>query len=313
MVTNVPTYKNIKEVSSLSNHLSKKVVTYHTFVLEMSIKKLTLILFLSWYCYCQCSIVVDLKDLEEGPTPDNEKTVLSLATNIKIKNSVTFCIRFNLCDTLTTNYFFSEKDNKLGLTLRFSMNQGIIFLNKGDKERLIFKIPKDNNIKPFHWHHICVSSNENAFRVVAEGKLWYHRNHSMKSLNTTNVSQLNIGSNPPSSLFGGGENFKGEISQLNIWSKSLSSIDLMNITKKCEFPKPIPDILNWSNVSRLMIKGKSFKEDIHNLCSHKDSLSTHKVMSGLQDSHGAIHTCKILNGELASPMTLSEKQSGESK
>ena len=276
-------------------------------------KTLPWMVLLSCYCYCQCSLVVDLKDLEKRPSPNNETTVLSLAPNIEIKNSVTFCIRFNLHGALTTNYFFSEEDNKLGLTLRFSINQGIIFLNKGDNERLIFKIPKDNNIKPFHWHHICVTSNENAFRVVAEGKLWYQRNHTMKPLNTTNLSKLNIGSNPPSSHFGGGENFKGKLSELNIWSKSLSLVDIMNITKKCEYPKPIPDVLNWSNVSSLMIMGKSFKEDIHNLCLRKDALSIHKLMSGLQDQHGAIHTCKVLNGELASPMTLSEKQSGESK
>ena len=273
-------------------------------------KTLPLIVLLSWFCYCQCSLVVDLKDLEEGPSVDNEKTVLSLAANIKIKHSITFCVRFNLHAALTTNYVFSEEDNKLGLTLRFSLNLGIIFL---DKDHIIFKIPKDNTIKPFHWHHICVSSNENAFEVVAEGKLWYNRNHTMKPLNITNLSQLTIGSNPPSSVYVGGENFKGELSQLDIWSKSLPLIDLMNITKKCEDPQPIPDILNWSNVSSLMIKGKSFEEDIHNFCLHKDALSTHKVMSGLQDQNGAIHTCKVLNGELGSPMTLSEKQTGESK
>ena len=148
-------------------------------------KTLPLILLLSCYCWCKDTLVINLfKQSNEG------KTVLSLDKPIQIKNYMTFCLRMNLKDALSIHYIFNEKDDKLGLKLKFSVGLGSAAINK----RVVqFKIPKDNDFKPFHWHHICISSNEKSYSVVFEGQQWYHANHTTKSSEKTTLTELDIG------------------------------------------------------------------------------------------------------------------------
>ena len=99
-------------------------------------KTLPLILLLSCYCWCKDTLVIDLlKQSSEG------KTVLSLDKRIQITNSMTFCLRLNLKDTLSMHYIFNEKDDKLGFKLKFSVGLGSAAINKRVFQ---FKIPKDN-------------------------------------------------------------------------------------------------------------------------------------------------------------------------
>ena len=148
-------------------------------------KTLPLILILSCSCWCKDTLVIDLlKQSSEG------KTVLFLDKRIQITNSITFCLRLNLKDTLAMHYIFNEKDNKLGFKLKFSVGLGSAAINKRVFQ---FKIPKDNDFKPFHWHHICISSNENSYSVVFDGCQWYHANHTRKSSEKTILTELDIG------------------------------------------------------------------------------------------------------------------------
>ena len=153
-------------------------------------KTLPLILLLSCSCWCKDTLVIDLfKESSE------EKTVLFLDKGIQITNSITFCVRLNLKDTLAMHYIFNEKDNKLGFKLKFS--EGLAGWGLGsaaiNKRVFLFKIPKDNDFKPFHWHHICISSNENSYSVFFDGIQWYHANHTRKSSEETTLTELDIG------------------------------------------------------------------------------------------------------------------------
>ena len=148
-------------------------------------KTLPLILLLSCFCWCKDTLVIDLfKNSSE------EKTVLFLDKRIQITNSITFCLRLNLKDTLATHQIFNYKDSKLGFKLKFSVGLGSAAINKRVFQ---FKIPKDNDFKPFHWHHICMSSNENSYSVVFDGRQWYHANHTRKSSEKTTLTELDIG------------------------------------------------------------------------------------------------------------------------
>jgi hypothetical protein len=88
------------------------------------------------------------------------------------------------------HYIFNEKDDKLGFKLKFSVGLGSVAINKRVFQ---FKIPKDNDFKPFHWHHICISSNENSYSVVFDGRQWYRANHIRKSSEKTTLTELDIG------------------------------------------------------------------------------------------------------------------------
>jgi hypothetical protein len=187
--------------------------------------------------------VVDLMPLNSPPEED-KKTVLSLTETIEVSIPLTFCLRFNLQDTISARYMFDNKDDKLALTLRFPLDLGKVKVNG---EEFYFRIPKDSGIRPFYWHHICISLNEEKYWVAVDGQQWSNGTHKIKSFQTFSINQLFMGS--PYELASIEDNFKGEMSELNIWSYSLSLKQLINITESCTHPKPVPDILQWTNIT----------------------------------------------------------------
>ena len=169
---------------------------------------------------------------------NKDKTVLSLDKPIQITNYMTFCFRINLKDALSIHYIFNEKDDKLGFKLKFSVGLGSAAINKRVFQ---FKIPKDNDFKPFHWQHICFSLNEKSYSVVFEGRQWYHANHTIKSFEKTTLTKLDIGvSSDESEISSGGVNFKGEMAELNIWGSSLTQNQMIEITGTCRKPLSKP-------------------------------------------------------------------------
>ena len=99
------------------------------------------------------------------------------------------------------------------------------------------------------------------------------------------------------------EDFFGELSELNIWGKMLSTSALKNITKNCSHVNPVPDVLQWSNdVSLKALTGSITEVEINKLCSRgNQNITIHKVLPILLDQHDAIHACQILGSQLAYP------------
>ena len=268
-------------------------------------KTLTVTLLLLWCHKSQGTLVVDLNE------SSNENTFLALDQGIEINNPLSFCLRFNIKSPLETNYIFSSKDNKLGLTLRFSVRLGIVHLNS---DALMFEIPKDNSVSPFHWHHICVSSSEDFHTIVLDGQQWFCANHTQRTFEKTIVKRLDLGSTNGHSDYSDGIKLIGLLSELNVWSKSLSAIQMVEITRNCGKVDPLPNILNWSDLLRSMIEGSKYNETIENTCQQRNStLLTYKIMPEIHDHDNAMHICKILNGELAFPNSIDEFQTWNGK
>ena len=263
------------------------------------------------YCWCkETVIVVDLNPSNSPPEKD-EKAVLSLTENVDVSIPLTFCLRFNLHDRISARYMFDNKDDKLALTLRFPLDLGKVKVNG---EEFYFRIPKDSGIRPFYWHHICISLNEEIYRVAVDGQQCSSGKHKIKSFQSIYFNQIVMGSTyEVGDLWG--DNFKGELSELNIWSNSLSMDDLIYITKSCSHPKPVPDILQWLNITNSMLTGdNNHQRTIKQLCSRgKTEKSYYKLIPHLQDHDDAMKTCEVLNGQLASPKTLEEYKSWNSK
>ena len=120
-----------------------------------------------------------------------------------------------------------------------------------------------------------------------------------------------------SEINSGGVNFKGEVSELNIWGSSLSQNQMTEITEKCGKAYPIPDTLNWSDVDATMLsRNNNYKKDITHLCLPNYSKAApmfHTIMPILQNQDNAIHTCNILNAKLAFPKTLDEHHTWNGK
>ena len=205
---------------------------------------------------------------------------------------------------------FSEKNHQLALTLRFPVDAGMVALNG---ESFYFKIPKDSGIRPFYWHHICIGLNEETYWVVVDGQQWSDGTHNIKPFQSIFFNQIVMGSTYEMDGLREG-NFKGKLSELNIWNKSLSLDNLIVITKSCIYPKPVPDILHWLNIANSMLTGDNTHQSmIKDLCSQGTAEMWHKLIPHFQDHDGAMKTCKVLKGQLASPKTLYEYKSWNSK
>ena len=268
----------------------------------IDMKTLT-VTFLIFFCHrCLGTLVVDLTE----SLNEDKNTSLGLGLGIEINNPLTFCLRFNLKVTFATNYIFSNMNDKLALILRFSVNLGLVLINSVP---LFFEIPKDNGVLPFHWHHICISSSEDSYNVVLDGHQWYHANHEQKSFEKTTVTRLDLGTTNKYWTYADGINFRGLLSELNIWSKSLSVSQIVKITTNCGKVDPIPDLLNWSELPNSMIRGSKYIENIGIICPQRNVTSPiYKIMPYIHDQDTALHVCNILNGKLAFPNSLNEFQ-----
>ena len=259
---------------------------------------------------CHRSLGTLVVDLNESSNED-KNTFLALDKGIEIINPLAFCLRFNIKGILASNYIFSSKDDNLVLTLRFSIGIGIGVINSVG---FVFEIPKENDVRPFHWHHICVSSSDNSFTIVFDGQQWYHANHTLPSSEKTTVKKLDLGSPSEYWIHSDGINFRGLLSELNIWSKSLSFSQMVKITINCGKIDPVPDLLDWSEIPTSIIRGSKYNENIENICSQRNTTSlVYKIMPYLHDQDNAIQVCKILNGKLAFPNSLTELQTWNRK
>ena len=270
-------------------------------------KTLTVTILLLCCHRCLGTFVVDLNELSN----EDKDTFLSFGQEIEITNPLTFCLRFNIRSALETNYIFSSTDEQLALIMRFSVSQGLVLLNSVG---LFFEIPKDNAVLPFRWHHICFTSNEDYYVIVLDGQQWYHANHTKGSFEKKTVTRFDLGSTSEYWIYSDGINFRGLLSELNIWSKSLSVIQVAKITRNCGKVDPLPDLLNWSELPSSMIIGSKYDENIENICSNTNTTSLiYKTMPDRHHQDNAIHVCKILNGELVSPNSLNEFQTWNGK
>ena len=246
------------------------------------------------------TLVVNLN----GPSNEDKNTFLALNQGIEINNPLTFCLRFNIKSALETNYIFSSTDDKLVLILRFSINLGIVLINRVS---FVFEIPKDNGVLPFHWHHICLSTRKDSFTIVLDEQKWYHANRTLVSSEKTTLKRLDFGYTKEYWTFSDGINFRGLLSELNIWSKSLSVTQMVKITRKCGKVDPIPDILDWSELDSSMIRGSKYIENIESICPQSNVTTlVYKIMPYLLNQDNALHVCKILNSELVYPNSLNE-------
>ena len=266
---------------------------------------------MSTYCWCKETVtVVDLNPLN-SPREQDKRTVFSLSENVKVNIPLTFCLKFNLQDRISSRYMFTNKDDPLALILLFTTGLGKVQVGR---DNFFFKIPKDSGIRPFYWHHICISLNEETYWVAVDGKQWSNGTHKIKPFQNISIKQFVMGSTHDI-VAQKEDNFKGELSEFNIWSSSLSIDNLIALTKWCSHPRPVPDILQWSTIKKAMLTGgNNHQRTIKQLCSQgKTEATIHKLIPHEQNQDGAMKTCKVLNGQLASPKTLDEYKSWNSK
>ena len=228
-------------------------------------KELYLLPFLLFIWNCYGTLVI------EHRADSDIKPTLTLNMDIEITNSITFCIRFYLKGSTTLKYIFISQNEEIALRFPFvpSYTGGLGFIHL-NREILIFKIPK-TGIDPFNWHHLCFSSDEKSYKVVADGLVWHdaqHKNNKNRTFGKTN--QIRFGSTYENlTHFSGYEDYTGDLSELNIWGKALPENEMISMTQNCGKVHPRPDILNWSEIESSIeeLTGKNHTKPVERLCN----------------------------------------------
>ena len=177
----------------------------------------------------------------------------------------------------TASSFFLEFD---GFT-----DVGFFYLN--EEISLIFTFPQEV-LHPNHWNHLCISINDTSYKVVGNGNLWFEAKHAIKEV-TQSVQTLELGGDSP---YNYEYKFEGSISELNMWSTSLSLVDLQLITRSCGVPSISPTLLKWSQVAVL---GTTLELD---LCNDDDQKVT-KLIPVQLDFQRANQLCEIMGAKLS--------------
>ena len=132
-------------------------------------------------------------------------------------------------------------------------------------------------------------------------------NHKLKTFEKIPINEFMIGSwYPNQSYYIDTKDFQGEISDLNIWNRSLELHELKEITSNCGSPQPVPDTFRWSEITSSMVSGNTIEKDITQLCLNSNaSEMIYLLFPYLQNQKEAIDTCQMQ--KIDCPCTHSER------
>ena len=111
------------------------------------------------------------------------------------------------------------------------------------------------------------------------------------------ISEIVLGSEYSSSDF----NFKGKLSELNIWDNYNINID----PEVCSHVKPEPNILKWSDVDDSIINGTFQERFITDIC-HTSKKIIKQVVPVQLARDEAMKACHIMNAKLTYPTALTQ-------
>ena len=129
------------------------------------------------------------------------------------------------------------------------------------------------------------------------GDTWYQKDHQMTSKFDLDISEIVLGSQYNSSDL----NFKGKLSELNIWDNYNINID----PEVCSHVKPEPNILKWSDVDDSMINGKVEERNIADIC-HKSTKINRQVVPIKLTRDEAMKACHVMDAKLTYPKALNQ-------
>ena len=111
------------------------------------------------------------------------------------------------------------------------------------------------------------------------------------------ISEIVLGSEYSSS----DSNFKGKLSELNIWDNYNINID----PEVCSHVEPEPNILKWSDVDDSIINGTFQERNITEIC-HTSKKIIKQVVPAQLARDEAMKACHIMDAKLTYPTALNQ-------
>lgn len=244
----------------------------------MALRVALKLLYLFWVLkVVASSIVLDF--------PNQEPVSLTLENDVQIKDINSFCVKYYW--TATSNkhgrFMFASENDSRGLGLKMYMNRGLAFFNKNGLN-LLCKIP-EKCLRPYTWNHLCFSfAGDLGYQIACEGQIW--------SLDRTNLVQTEDNTLKRLSF-----DWSGHLAEFNIWSKTLSIEEMVEITSSCNNPlQDQEDLLPWSKVTKSKIDGFFHEE---NLCSQSENKTS--LVQQFQPIKMGIKLCSLMGGKAITP------------
>ena len=150
------------------------------------------------------------------------------------------------------------------------------------------------------WYFICISVFQNkTLNLYFQGK--YQISYQRKYNKTSVGDSVSVGFVDP--LIKKGRKFVGNITQFNMWSKPLSSSEILNITL-CR-SNPTGDVISWGKDQWINLNASFFDLPLSDLCSLNSSNSKLLLLPHM-DFFKSTFFCESIGGELYTPKTYEE-------
>ncbi len=241
--------------------------------------------------------------LQYFPHQSYQKTYVRLKPDIQnmlTSGGYAYCLRVNFW-TWDRSFLFGAPSLHIYLN-DYIKGTGIVLDGKFSHT---FKWKSLLKLSYFSWNSFCISSHLPNLYFSINGKEVLNFTEGNQQ-ETIDISTISLGST----------HFTGQISDLNIWNRSLSQVEILEYSLGCNSDfvlKSNPDILLWSSVN-ITIQGNSAnkttipKKDLCQL-SNEAKLKTKKVLFPRNlDYAYNFKQCKNMNGEMFYPKNDNDTQ-----
>lgn len=157
-------------------------------------------------------------------------------TDLQSINQLTICLRFSLkylqsislIDLQVLNLKLAHFKDKMGF-VKLHGNASWMFLWT------------NQTLLPGQWNHLCLSYYDNAIWMILNGELLHDDINGLPDLNLNldeHGDQVKIKD----------VNLIDKLTLFNVWSKALSIQDMVQVTKHCQDPIEVPDLISWKGL-----------------------------------------------------------------
>ena len=264
---------------------------------------------------------------DAGIEPGEEMKESFLDVELKTKDvkleSFGLCLRV-LLDEIFPQSVFEVPGLKLAMN-EININYGYLRLHD-ELRYYIFKYPNSDYLVPEQWYHICVSYNRTHDTMATLNMYLDGRNVIKRDIETPNTTfVLNLTSSwrlglCKNNVFEyGPQTFRGQLSDLNIWSRPLTDDAMRQFTGHCQNAvtanNDIPDVLHWDEIE-VLDRGKFVSKSPSDLeCKPKcqnmaneeiecDKHTTTLTFPTKTTFKEAITTCGQLGGSMTLPTNM---------
>ena len=216
----------------------------------------------------------------------------------KALTDLTICIAFNIKLVKNSRILVTLGTNDLAIQIPGTLDR---FYTKF--KGIWYLTPPRENIEPYHFGTFCMSYEdaENKIMFAFNGYIMLEKKDPL--LKNENISR-NFLNNIALGHKGPLLTFSGDITRLNIWSKTLPKHILERMTSCDGMPSDggDPDLLNWQTTKWNISDAILVKENSSYPCSFHQRDSIDVLMPyAAQDLYDAIDTCTVLGGKMKAP------------